>query len=451
MWLTDRMITAWRNIRKMFGYTDIKRIIGQDVALSESMINSINGWKAMLNGKAGWVADSDYIKSLRIERGICREFSDVVLTEMESSVSNEKLNEFYQKMLADLNENLQDGLGLGSFILKPLPDGKSEFVTADNFIPIKFDDDGKPSDCAFLAIKRTGENQYYTKLERHRLDNNVLIIENTAFYSQDKSDIGMKVSLEDVPEWSKLQPAVSYPGMDKMDFGYYRNPIKNHIDESPCGVSIFEDATDRICEADEQASRLKWEYQSGERAIHVDERALRKKNGQVSMGKLNKRLYRGLNLEAGKDNELLKEYSPDMRDEAYHRGLEKILRQIEFIVGLAYGDLSDVQLVEKTATEVKASKYRKYNRVNAIQTKLETCLSDFVDGLAFWNGLYTSGYEFNCNFNDSILTDEETERQQDRSDMAAGVMTKVEYRMKWYNETEEEAKKHIVEDEGVVE
>ena len=80
----------------MFGYTDIKRIIGQDVALSDSMINSINGWKEMLNGKAGWVADSDYIKSLRIERGICREFSDVVLTEMESSLSNEKLNDFYQ-------------------------------------------------------------------------------------------------------------------------------------------------------------------------------------------------------------------------------------------------------------------------------------------------------------------------------------------------------------------
>lgn len=451
MWLTDKIMAVWRDVRKMFGYTDIKRIIGQDVALSESMIHAINSWKSMLNGKADWVADSDYIKSLRIEQGICREFSDVVLTEMESSVSNEMLDQYYQKMLANLNENLQDGLALGSFILKPLPDGKSEFVTADNFIPIKFDDDGKPSDCAFLAVKRTGENQYYTKLERHRLEDRGLIIENTAFYSQSKSDIGMRVSLEAVSEWAKLPPVILYPGMNKMDFGYYRNPIRNHIDESPCGVSIFDDAADRIREADEQASRLKWEYQSGERAVHVDDRALRKKNGLAFMGKLNKRLYRGLNLEAGKDTELLKEYSPEMRDEAYHRGLEKILRQIEFIVGLAYGDLSDVQQVEKTATEIKTSKYRKYNRVNAIQTKLKACLSDFVDGLAFWNGLYTSGYEFSCTFNDSILTDEETERQQDRTDMASGVMTKVEYRMKWYNETEEEARKHIVEDEGVVE
>lgn len=451
MWLMDKIRAMWRDVQKMFGYTETKRIIGQDVTLSEKMIDSINNWKAMLNGEADWVVDSDYIKSLKIEHGICREFADVVLTEMESVVSNEKLDAFYQRMLVDLNENLQDGLALGSIILKPLPNGNFEFVTADKFIPIRFDDNGKPCDCAFLTVKRIGENRYYTKLERHRVENGGLLIENTAFYSQDKSDIGMRVALEEVPEWKDLPPSIFYPGMNKIDFGYYRNPLKNHIDGSSCGVSVFDDAIDRIQEADQQAARLKWEYESGERAIHVDQRAISTQNGRPVMGKLNHRLYRGLRLDAGKDTDLLKEYSPEMRDEAYRRGLEKILRQIEFIVGLAYGDLSDVQQVEKTATEIKVSKQRKYNRVNAIQSKLESCLSDFVDGLAFWNELYTSGYEFSCTFNDSILTDEETERQQDRSDMAAGVMTKLEYRMKWYNETEEEARKHIVEDGSVVE
>ena len=101
------------------------------------------------------------------------------------------------------------------------------------------------------------------------------------------------------------------------------------------------------------------------------------------MAKLNRRLYRGLNLEDGKDKELLKEYSPTMRDDAYNRGLEKYLREIEFNVGLAYGDLSDVQQVEKTAAEVKTSKARKFNRVGAIQNKLKDCLEDFVAGLAF--------------------------------------------------------------------
>ena len=62
-----------------------------------------------------------------------------------------------------------------------------------------------------------------------------------------------------------------------------------------------------------------------------------------------------------------------MRDESFNRGLESYLRQIEFIVGLAYGDLSDAQYVDKTATEIKAAKQRKYNRVSAIQENLKTC------------------------------------------------------------------------------
>lgn len=169
------------------------------------------------------------------------------------------------------------------------------------------------------------------------------------------------------------------------------------------------------------------------------------------MARLNKRLYRGLSLEAGKDQELLKEYSPQLRDEAYKRGLEEVKREIEFIVGLAYGDLSDVQEVSKTATEIKVSKQRKYNRVNAIEGKLEECLRDFVAGLAFYNNMYHSGYEFNCKFSDSILTDEESERQQDRQDVSMGVMSHAEYRSKWYGETLKEAEKNLPAQSQVME
>ncbi len=156
------------------------------------------------------------------------------------------------------------------------------------------------------------------------------------------------------------------------------------------------------------------------------------------------RLYRGLNLEQN-GGELFKEYSPEMRDEAFIRGLEKAYRSIEFVVGLAYGDLSDASAVDKTATEIKASKQRKYNRVTAIQENLKHCLSDYVDALAFYAEMYTSGYEFICTFNDSILTDEETQREQDRQDIAIGVMSLAEYRAKWYGETIEQAEKNLPE------
>lgn len=446
----DFIKNFWKGIRHMFGYTTLKTIVGKDVALSDAMIQAINDWKNMLLGKADWTSDS--IKSLRIESGICREFADAVLVEMETNIDNEKLDEIYQKCIAKLNENLQEGLGLGSMIIKPLASDKIEFVTADKFIPISFDDEGKLTDVGFFTVKRAGENDYFTRFERHYFVNGNLTIENKCYHSQSKDDIGLSCSIEEVEEWKHILPGpITYLGMTQMDFGYYRNPMKNEVDGSKCGSSIFEPAKELIKKADTQAARLDWEYESGERAIHVDERALKQKNGRVGMAKLDKRLYRGLNIEDGKDKELLKEYSPQMRDDAFDRGLEKYYRNIEFAVGLAYGDLSNVQQVEKTAAEVKASKARKYNRVTAIQVCLKECLEDFVAGLAFYNSLYTSGYEFTCKFNDSILTDEEAERQQDRQDVSMGVMSHLEYRMKWYNEDEATAKKNLPEQNKVME
>lgn len=442
----------WKGFMQMFGYMTLKQIVGKDITLSDKMIDAINEWKQMLNGQADWITDS--IVSLGIEEGICREFADCALVEMETSLSNERLDRIYQKNISNLNENIQEGLALGSFVLKPLGEAAAEFVSADKIIPISFGDDGKPNDIAFLTVKKVGDVDYFTRFERHYFINGNLTIENKCFHSQTSRDIGLPCSLEAVEEWANIDPGpITYPGMNRMDFGYYRNPIKNRIDGSACGVSVYESAVDLIRKADIQGARLDWEYESGERAIHVDNKALKqdKSTGRFSMEKLKKRLYRGLNLEAGKDQELLKEYSPEMRDEAFKRGLEEYKREIEFSVGLAYGDLSDVQEVAKTATEIKTSKNRKYNRVTAIQNNLYDCLEDFATGLAFYNSMLNSGYEFSCKFSDSILTDEETERNQDRADVSMGAMQLWEYRMKWYGETEKQARAAVQNPAEVIE
>ena len=45
------------------------------------------------------------------------------------------------------------------------------------------------------------------------------------------------------------------------------------------------------------------------------------------------------------------------------------------------------------------------------------------------------------------LIDENAERQRDKDDVAAGLMQKWEYRVKWYGETEEDAKKALADGE----
>ncbi len=446
----DGLKRLWGRIVSMFNYTTLKNIIGKDVALSQTMIDAINKWKKMLVGNADWC--SDIVESLKLEEGICREFADSVLVEMEAKIlNNDKMDKVLQKSLSDMSKKLQTGLALGAMVLRPLGSDTAEYVAADKFIVISFADDGTPNDIAFLVVKCVGENDYYTRVERHYFTNGNLTIENKCYHSQSQSDIGQICSLEEVVEWANILPGpVIYPGMVQMDFGYYQNPIENKVDGSACGVSIYESAENLIRKADIQGARLDWEYDSGERAIHVDERALKNRGDKTYLPRLKKRLYKGLNLDDN-NKDLYKEYSPEMRDEAFRRGLEEYKREIEFNVGLAYGDLSDAQEVDKTATEVLASKTRKYNRVTAIQGKLEECLNGFVTALAFYNGSYMSGVEFTCEFNDSILADEESERQQDRQDVSMGVMSLLEYRMKWYNEDEETAKAKLPEQNQVME
>lgn len=446
----DGIKRLWGRIVNMFNYTTLKNIIGKDVALSPSMIEAINEWKRMLSGNADWC--NDEVKSLRLEKGICREFADSALAEMEAKVlNNDNMDKVLQKALGDINKKLQTGLALGAMVLRPLGPDKAEYVSADKFVVISFDDTGTPNDIAFLVMKCVGENNYYTRVERHYFVDGNLTIENKCYHSESRNDIGRICSLTEVPEWEKIAPGpITYIGMTQMDFGYYQNPVENEVDGSACGVSIYESGKEIIQKADIQAARLDWEYDSGERAIHVDQNVLKKQGRTEYLPRLKKRLYKGLDID-GEDKTFFNDYSPEMRDEAFRRGLEEYKRELEFNVGLAYGDLSDVQEVEKTASEVIVSKTRKYNRVGAIQKKLEDCLEGFVTALSFYNSCYVSGIEFACEFKDSILADEESERQQDRQDVSMGVMSLVEYRMKWYNEDEETAKSKIPEQNQVME
>ena len=88
-----KTIVDWikKVINKMFKKSDIQKVTGMDIVISPEMITKIEEWVDMYKGKAPWC--DDYIKSLKLEQGICREFADVVLSEMTVSVSNKKLND----------------------------------------------------------------------------------------------------------------------------------------------------------------------------------------------------------------------------------------------------------------------------------------------------------------------------------------------------------------------
>ena len=59
--------------------------------------------------------------------------------------------------------------------------------------------------------------------------------------------------------------------------------------------------------------------------------------------------------------------------------------------------------------------------------------------------------EITIDFDDSIIEDKTTERQQDRQDVSMGVMRHEEYRAKWYGQSEDEALANLPEQNPVME
>ena len=123
-----------------------------------------------------------------------------------------------------------------------------------------------------------------------------------------------------------------------------------------------------------------------------------------------------------------------------------ILRRVEFSCGLAYGTLSDVNTADKTATEIKASKQRSYATVSAIQRKLQAALEKYLEVVKEFYSLYRLGNfdaKASFEFDDSILTDTETEQRILLQEVSAGLISPVFYLQRRYGVTEEQALKML--------
>ena len=190
-----------------------------------------------------------------------------------------------------------------------------------------------------------------------------------------------------------------------------------------------------------------WEYRSKETAIQAANEFFQKnRKNEVILPRGKERVYHamGANISDNDGRPLFNVYSPEIRDQSFFNGYNKIVQKIEFNSGLAYGTLSDPQVVEKTAEEIKASKQRSYSTVKSIQNSLQDALEGLVYAADAWMTIQSIGpqgrIDIACNWDDSLIVDKKYELEQMRMDVAMGAMTLWEYRMKVYGETEEQAK-----------
>ena len=412
------------------------------------------------------------------------------------------MNKQYTKLKRNLRRELEYGIAKGGFIVKPYPvfpknmdekensfgqdqrqaTGKFEFdfIQADYFYPLAFNNGGDITEAAFIQTKVEGED-VYRRLEYHKWTGTTVTILNKAFKQRSATteessnglDLGKEVPLTEVPEWKDLKPRTTIKNVTKPLFAYFKMPEANTVDTtSPLGVSGFSRAVNLIKDADMQYSRLLWEYEAGEMAIDIDRDALRPTQDNVNADvmhqahpHLQQRLMRKVDL--GTTGDTYNPFTPTLRDASYNSGLNTILMRIEDTCYLSRGTLSDVIQEAKTATEVKMLKQRTFQANKDIQDALQQTLEDVVYIMDAYISMYNmvgdvvmdangipvdtnkGQWDISFEWDDSLLTDVDEELNKRITLMNEGISSKLETRMWYFGETERQAQAALlkIEDE----
>lgn len=456
----------------MIPYRSIEQVEDLQTSLSTEMINALSDWYNLYLNKAPWLSEN--VKSMNLPAFVSSEIARQVVLEMKWSITGkdekgdtadengdtimnpraEYLKKEFEKCISVLRQKLEQGCAAGGMLIKPYPnvaDGHLYFDwTMDwSLYPIAFDDDGNLSDVVIPDTFTEGKTTY-TRLERHTVEGNNVRITQRAFMSNVPDSIGREIPLTMVERWAALTPEATVTDADGPLFGWFKVAAANNTDvDSPMGSAVFSKARDVIREADEQWSRILWEFEGSELAIDVDPTALRPRkdsSGRMETPHLNERLFRQLDIDKG-DRDLYEVFSPNIRDASLINGLMQILYRVEDLCGLSRGTIADVNQSERTATELKINKQRSYATISDNQKALEECLRNVIramDKYATVYGLAPEGeYDVSFDWDDSILTDRDQQNQERLMLLNAGIISKVEYRMWYFGETKAQAEAAI--------
>lgn len=430
-------MNIFKRVISIFNLNNSLASLGIQSTLSNEMMAAISLWSRLYKAQS----------KLSLPASIASETARLVTVDLNSNISGSSraafLNSQYKKLIPKLRTAVEIACVKGGVVFKPfISDNEIDFsiVHAENFVPTEFNSSGEITAAAFLD-RFFDKNKVYTRIEQHYFQNGDYIIRNSAYVSDNKNSLGRVSTLKSVDAWSDIQPKVVISGLKKPLFSYFKMPMANSIDQdSPFGVSVFARCVPLINDAEEQYQRLLWEFESGERALYVDESAIRpnRKNDNLLPSK---RLYRLLNTD---DEALFKDWSPSFRDEHIINGLNEILRKIEFNAGFAYGTLSDVISVDRTAEEIKVSKQRSYAHICDIQNSLKSALLNLVDVMNTLTDLYSladSGkFCVSFEFDDSTIADRKAEFDEKLALVRQGIMQPWEMRAWYFGEDEAKSK-----------
>ena len=293
----------------------------------------------------------------------CQQIPYTIVRKLTKTVFSEyKANgkdEFTQRVLDALADKRMDAMQLaligGESKLKPIPT-KTGFrftvISRYNILVFGRDDEGKMTDIGTAETCVQGKF-YYTLLERRTVNaNGYLTIRNSLYRSLTRDSLGQRVSLQTLPQYADLLDEFTFTKpIGSVGLISLRTPVANCVDGTADAVSVYAAAVGLIHNINRNEAQINGEFERGESRIIVSQDMLTKdaKGNKVFKD------HTFVGLDEDPETVGVTIFSPALREQSFLARKQEYLRNVENVIGLKRGLLSEVEAAERTATEITSS------------------------------------------------------------------------------------------------
>ena len=394
-------------------------------------------------------------KTLNFPKKLSEDFANFMMNEQVEIVVDENAKEQVEKFLKDINfwsranKNLEQAMALsiGAWVegIKGIEVDEENniikkgvlnvrFVNANKIYPITVID-GEIVECAFAT-----KNTNFTAIEMHLLDEQGNYVVKIC-----KVDNNNHTVVGEIQEFKTLSNIPLFQLV-------YPNIVNNIDINSHLPISVYANQLDKFRCLDEKYDDFDIEFRNGKKRIFVNSELWKVDTESGSIVRSfdeNDTVFYELQFQ---DNSkpMITSSSDPLRELSYINAINSELGLISLGVGLGtdlYNFSSQGRPIQ-TATGVMAKNSEAIRTIKKHEKVVKDAIIGFIKAIAYLSNNFTDDpfgeiKTINVLFDDTFFEDKDSEQTRDRNNVSAGLMSEVEYRMRWFGETEEAAKEYV--------
>lgn len=325
-------------------------------------------------------------------------------------------------------------LGTGAFV-EYMDNGEVviDYVRGSMVYPLAWDN-GIITECAFASERKQGTEKYiYLNIHRRDVQGRY-IIENKMFKRN-----GETIAPADLPEGVAEEVATG------SELPYYQiimpNIVNNADLSSPMGISVYANAIDNLQNIDLVFDSYDNEFRLGKKRILVP---LTLTQSTMADSGVTRPVFDDNDvefyvIETGDQNaQKIEEMNGTLRYDAFEAGIKTAINLAAYKCGFGENRYRFEGGTAMTATQVISQDSDLFRNLKKHELILDAALQGLVKAIAQMAGIAIG--EITIEFDDSIIEDEDKERQRFMQEIREGLRQPWEYRVKYFGEDEDTAK-----------